>query len=87
MAFITPPQPTMNDARTLSHFPSLTLPLSAASASNAQPLGDELSDDDLEQVVGGLARRRDASRSERPAESSYTVAAAPAQEIVHRVSA
>lgn len=76
----------MTDARILPHTRLLTRPLSAASASEAQSPGDELSDDDLEQIVGGLARTRDgASHGVHVAEASYTIA--PVHQIANRVSA
>ena len=76
----------MTEARTLLRPLPLALPYSAATGRPS--LDDELSDDDLEQVVGGLARTRDAtSQDARIAEPSFIIALAPVHEMAHRVSA
>lgn len=80
--------PIMTDARILPHPAPFALPLSASHRMESQPCSDELSDADLEQVVGGLARMRDdlSAASPRP-DVSFTIAVTPAHDIISRVSA
>ncbi|MEP6621531.1 MAG: hypothetical protein ABJE47_19545 [bacterium] len=67
---------------------TLPLPRSAASVSDSPSGGGELSDNDLEHVVGGLARSREAAwPAAKAAESSFTIVATSVRQTAHRVSA